>query len=178
MSKEVEIIFEDEDPKVNEGVMFHEKHIFTLHGYTMFDILLKQENFQYVDFFKRSVCRIVIEDLKLSEKWKHPLIIDMKEKIEEKYGMLVRGVFLNLYEGDNYAPYHRDTYNGNGVFTVSVGGARMLYNKNESTGVVTKHLLEDGDLFYFNNDFNNVHKHSIPKLKSYTDHRISVVFFV
>ena len=158
--------------------MFHEKHVFTLHGFTMFDILLKQEKFQHVDFFKRSVCRIDSEDLKSSEKWKHPLIIDMKDKIEDKYGMLVRGVFVNLYEGDDYAPYHHDTYGGKGVFTVSVGGTRMFYTKNETTDVVTKHLLEDGDLFYFNSDYNKIHKHSIPKLKKYKDPRISIVFFV
>ena len=66
---------ENEEQK-DTGVMFHEKHKFTLHGFTMFEILLKQENFQYVDYFKRSVCHIDISYLK--EKYKHPLIIDMK----------------------------------------------------------------------------------------------------
>ena len=98
--------------------------------------------------------------------------------------MRVLGVFLNLYEGndsyegEDYSPYHKDKYCKNGVFTVSVGGLRLLYTRNENTNIITKHLIEDGDLLFFNNDFNNIHKHSIPKLKKYGDPRISIVFFV
>jgi hypothetical protein len=179
-SKE-EIIFKEDEQK-DSGVMFYEKHKFTLHGFTMFEILQKQEEFKYIEYFKRSVCRIDISDLK--EKYKHPLIIDIKEKIEELYGMRVLGVFLNLYEGgyvhegDDYAQYYKDKCCKNGIFTVSVGGLRMLYIRNENTNIVTKHLLEDGDLFFFNNDFNNINKYSIPKLKKYRGPRISIVFFV
>jgi len=53
----------------------------------------------------------------------------MKNEIEDKYGMNVRGVFINYYKDDDYAPYHRDTYGGNGVFTASFGGTRMFYTK-------------------------------------------------
>lgn len=180
MSKrEIKIVFED-DEKSSESshdVVFHIKHKFTLHGFTMYDILMNQETFQYIHYFKRSVCRIDICDL--DEKWKHPLIIDMKEKIENEFGMKVRGVFLNLYkDGDDYAPYHRDSYGGNGVFTVSVGGKREFLTKNDKTGKITKYMLEDGDLFFFNSEFNKQHKHSIPKRKKLNNPRISIVFFV
>lgn len=113
-----------------------------------------------------------------SEKWKHPLAITMKEKIEEEYGMRVRGVFINLYkDGEDYALYHRDSYSGNGVFTVSIGGSRKFV-KHEKSKEVTKYILEDGDLFFFNSEFNKHHKHSIPKVKNLKTSRISVVFFV
>lgn len=171
--REVEIVFEDED----EQVVFHDKKKFTLHGFSMYDILISQEKFQYVNYFKRSVNRIDLHDL--DSKWKHPLIIDMKEKIESDYGVKVLGVFINLYkDGQDYAPYHRDTYGCTGVFTVSIGGSRKFYTKHENTGKVEKYILEDGDLFFFNSEFNKHHKHSIPKVKSMNDPRISVVFFV
>lgn len=179
--KEIPIIFEDfnETPEKDDGsVWFHEKKKFTLHGFTMYDVLITQEKFQYVDYFKRSVLRIDLPE-ELCEKWMHPLIGSMRDRIEEDYGMKVKGIFGNHYKDGEYAPYHKDSYgDGKGVFTVSIGGTRMFYTKNDKTGVVTKHKLEDGDLFYFNSQFNSVHKHSIPKLKSYQDPRISVVFFV
>jgi len=176
---------EIEDEKVEETVSrvveddgcvwFHEKHKFTLHGFTMYDVLITQEYFQPVDRFKRSVNRIDLQDLEL---YKHPLIFSMTKKIEDEYGMRIKGVFINHYQGDDYAPYHRDSYDGvEGVFTVSIGGSRMFYTKNDNTGTVTKHLLEDGDLYFFNSKFNAKNKHSVPKLKKFTDPRISVVFF-
>lgn len=193
--KEVPIIFEDSDDEQkvvldeisdheekdvldsedNGSTWFHEKAKFTLHGFTMYDVLITQEQFQRVEFFKRSVLRIDIP----YEKWMHPLIGSIHTRIENEYGMVVKGIFVNHYDGDDYAPYHKDSYgDGKGVFTVSIGGTRMFYTKNDKTGLVTKHKLEDGDLFYFNSQFNSIHKHSIPKLKSYKDPRISVVLFV
>ena len=144
----------------------------------MFDILLLEQEFQYLNYFKRSVCKIDLEDL--NEKWKHPLVIDMKEKIQDQYGVRVKGVFVNLYNsGDDYAPYHKDSYeNINGVFMVSIGGSREFLTKNDETNKITKYLLEDGDLLFFNNHFNNIHKHSIPKRKKMNDKRISVVYYV
>ncbi|MDD4930858.1 MAG: hypothetical protein PHG66_01730 [Candidatus Colwellbacteria bacterium] len=182
-SQEVELE-EEKSPKEKEkddgSMWFHEKGKFTLHGFTMYDVLITQEQFQYVEYFKRSVLRIDLPE-GLSEKWRHPLIGSMRDRIENEYGMKVKGVFGNHYEkeGNDYAPYHKDSYgDGKGVFTVSIGGTRMFYTKDDKTGVVTKHKLDDGDLFYFNSQFNSKHKHSIPKLKSYKDPRISIVFFV
>lgn len=190
--RQVPIIFEDsddeptkeekEEPKDDDdgSVWFHEKKKFTLHGHSMYDVLITQEKFQYVEYFKRSVMRIDLPE-GLSELWMHPLISSMRDKIENEYGMRVMGIFGNLYErdGNDYAPYHKDSYgDGKGVFTVSIGGTRMFYTKNDKTGEVTKHKLEDGDLFYFNSQYNSKHKHSIPKLKSFKDPRISIVFFV
>lgn len=158
-------------------VVLHVKHKFTLHGFTMYDLLILEEKFEYINYFKRSVCRIDLVELK--EKWRHPLIIGMKDTIENEYGMLVKGVFINLYKnGDDYAPYHQDKYECNGVFTVSIGGDRDFLTKNNNTKLVTKYKLEDGDLFYFNEEFNKNNKHSIPKRKKMNKPRISVVFFV
>lgn len=177
-----EVKLDEDSPKEKDdgSMWFHEKGKFTLHGFTMYDVLITQERFQYVEYFKRSVLRIDLPN-GLIEKWMHPLIGSMRDRIENEYGMKVKGIFGNHYEkeGNDYAPYHKDSYgDGKGVFTVSIGGTRMFYTKDDKSGVVTKHKLEDGDLFYFNSQFNSKHKHSIPKLKSYKDPRISIVFFV
>lgn len=185
--KLIPIIFEDSSDEEqeeiksidNESVILHEKRKFISNtNESLYDTLKNQEQFQYINLFKRSVNRIDIRGDNV-EKITHPLLSNMRDKIENEYGMRVLGIFLNYYKDDDYAPYHRDTYgDGKGVFTVSLGGTRMFYTKNDDTKVVTKYKLEDGDLFYFNSQFNAKHKHSVPKLKSYKDPRISVVFFV
>lgn len=170
----------EESKENDESVCFHEKGKFTFRDFNAYDVILKQEKFKPSKYFKRSVLKIDLPE-ELSEKWMHPFIRTMKNKIENDYGMEVTGIFGNLYEndGNDYAPYHKDTYTDvKGVFTVSFGGTRMFYIKNDETKIVTKHKLEDGDLFYFNSQFNSKHKHSIPKFKSYKNPRISIVFFV
>lgn len=175
--KEVEIIFEDE---LDEEVSFHHKKKFTLRGKTMFDILVHQEDFQFVKKLKRSISHTVdIEELKSTEKWRHPLIIDMKEKIEEEYGMRVKSVVLNLYKsGEKYTDYTTNKSIENGVFIVTIGGDRVLLAKNNKTKSVSKYIAKDGDLFFFNDKFNNTHKYSIPKVKGLNDQTIVIVFFV
>lgn len=166
----------DKNNEDNDCV-FHIKGKFKLHGFSMYDILITQETFQRLDRYKRSVNRIDAPEL--VELYKHPLIIDMKRTLEKEYGMNVKGVYLNFYkDGDDYAPYHKDSYGGTGIFTASFGASRYCYTKNDKTKKVTKYLLEDGDLFFFNSEFDKHNKHSIPKTKKVKDPRISVVFFV
>lgn len=174
-----------EDPDI---VVIHDKHKFTLHGYSMYEVLAEELNdvnqplFQRVELrykpvFKRHVMKLPREDL--SETWRYPLITDLCHKIEEQYGVRVKGIFVNHYKDPTeYAPFHRDSFNGVGVFTISFGGARMFYTKHEKTEQQKQYLLEDGDLFYFNIAFDQRHKHAIPLLKQYQEPRISIVFFV
>jgi alkylated DNA repair dioxygenase AlkB len=158
-----------------ESVSFHIKNKFNIHGFSLFDILIEQEQFEYQHYFKRSVLRIDRDDFEL---YKHPIIIDLKNKIENEYGFRIKGIFVNLYkDGSNYTPYHKDTYGGTGIFTVSVGGSRQFSVKNDNSKEVTKYILEDGDLFYFNSKFNEENKHSITLTKKNVEPRISIVFF-
>lgn len=158
---------------MSEEATFNIKHKFTLNGYTMYDVLITQEKFQYNDYFKRKVCFIDGKDL--NEKWKHPLIIDMKEKIEQ-YGMKIKCVFINLYENGN--DYHDNLYGDENVFNIFIGGSRILLAKNKETNETKKYLLNDGDLYFFNSEFNKRHIHSIPKVKNLETSMISVIFFI
>ncbi len=97
--------------------------------------------------------------------------------IRRDYNMKVLGVFANYYkDGDHYAPYHKDSY-GSNALTISFGGAREFLVKDEE-GKVEKYLLENGDVCYFNSQFNDTHKHSVPIRKKMNDPRISLLFFV
>lgn len=162
----------------NDEVSFHIKHKFTLHGFSMYELLVDEETFQYNDHFKKGVKGIHVEDLKSSERWKHPLVIDMKEKIEETYGMRVQGAFLTLYkDGNDHSSFHQEEYKGNGIFVVSIGGSRMFCVK-DSTSRMKTYKLEDGDVFYFNNEFNNKNETAIPKIRNFDKPTIIVMLFV
>ena len=89
----------------------------------------------------------------------------------------VRGVWCNLYrDGLDYTPYHQDIY-GLNIFTVSFGVTRDCLIKSISGGSSTKYTLESGDMLYFNQKYNLLHKHSIPVRTNLKDPRISIVFF-
>lgn len=155
--------------KQNE-VFFIEKGKVAIEG--IMDILLQDLNFEYVPFFKRKVCRIDQKDLESSS-----VIRDMIDMIRKDYNMKTLGVFANYYEdGNQYAPYHKDSYETSAL-TISFGGSREFLVKDEE-GKVTKHLLENGDVCFFNNVFNDNHKHSVPIRKKMNDPRISLLFFV
>lgn len=158
-----------------EAVHFHIKQFYTIQGaVSLYDLVRSEVQFHYHHFCKRNVARIDEDQFHA-----YPVLSQLKQHIESTYGVQSTGAFVNWYQnGDHYAPYHRDSYGGTGVFTVSLGGARMMCTKADDSGKVDKYLLEDGDLFFFNTEFNRSHKHSIPKLKSYQSPRISIVLFV
>jgi len=98
-------------------------------------------------------------------------------EIEQRYGLRVRGVFLNWYKnGGDYCPYHADMY-GTNVLTLSLGETRDLLIKRNGPGKANKLTLSSGDLYYMSAAMQHTHKHSIPKRKRANGDRISVVFF-
>lgn len=86
-------------------------------------------------------------------------------------------IWCNLYRtGADYTPYHADNYHCT-VCTISIGGTRDFLAKNNATGQTTKYTLNDGDLMVFNEQWNALNKHSVPKRANQNDPRISLVFF-
>jgi alkylated DNA repair dioxygenase AlkB len=162
------------------------KEIFTLSKF-----LLKKENnssyfqnlkdeipFEYVKYFKRSVCRIDNDKLDY-----FPTIVEIINIVQRNFNVLVKGTFVNLYENENdYCPYHKDSYSTD-VITISFGSKRKFYTRSDKTKKVSKYILEDGDVLFFNEEWNRNYKHSIPrltggnKLKDNKGERISVVLF-
>lgn len=106
------------------------------------------------------------------------LIVGLVQPLEHRFGVRVQGVFLNYYRnGEDYCPYHRDTY-GCDVWTLSLGGTRDFLVKPDRTGTKsTKWTLESGDLYLMKRQLHQTYRHSIPARKGMNQGRISVVFF-
>lgn len=151
-------------------------------GESYYDYVKKELEFKYVSFFKREVCKLSREELlsvNKEKEAKYPVTKQIVEMIENEHKVKTLGVFINHYrDGTDYAPYHKDSYGGDGVFTVSLGGSREFLTKDDSTKEVTYFTLDDGDVFYFNNTFNLFNKHSIPIRKKMNKSRISITIFV
>ncbi len=130
------------------------------------------------NFFKRKVFHVDIDGLQ-----RYPALRAIITKFI-KYTKIqfseIQGIFMNLYEnGNDYAPYHQDSYDTDrGLYTITLGGTRECLFKHNQTKHIDKYQLGDGDLFFFNNTYNNLHKHSIPKRKKMNDPRISILLMV
>lgn len=109
-----------------------------------------------------------------------PNLIEVVSYIQEKHGN-ISSVWMNLYStGNDYCPYHRDSYDCT-VVTVSFGASREFKIKDRN-GIETSFMLGNGDIFIFDQAFNREYQHSIPKItpKKKTDttgSRVSIVFF-
>ncbi len=159
---------------INEALITHTKKVFP----DLYNKLLKEIPFRRVEFFKRSVCRF---DLDLLENplfaIECPTVSECLRTVEENYSVKVKGMFANLYQnGQDKCPYHKDSYEAD-VITLSCGVTRDFYTKSDKTSEVTSYTVEDGDIVYFNKEWNTKNKHSIPQRMKIKDPRISLVFF-
>lgn len=98
-------------------------------------------------------------------------------RIERRIGSACIGVWCNYYrDGSDYTPEHKDSYEST-VAVLSLGGTRHLNTRDDATKELTKHVIDGGDLYFFDKTFNDTHTHSVPKSKSMNEPRISLVFF-
>ena len=127
------------------SVIFHVEKRFNIKGYTMYDILLHEEN-----IIDKKV--IYPYDLKYSEKWIHPLIIDIKEKIETEYGLLPKFVVLQHLLSTKFILSDelqiKDEYNG--LILIIIGGNRTV-SINDNI-----YKINDGDYLCIGNDTDKI----------------------
>ena len=127
------------------SVIFHVEKRFNIKGYTMYDILLHEEN-----IIDKKV--IYPYDLKYSEKWIHPLIIDIKEKIETEYGLLPKFVVLQHLLSTKFILSDelqiKDEYNG--LILIIVGGSRTVSIDDNI------YEINDGDYLCIGNDTDKI----------------------
>jgi alkylated DNA repair dioxygenase AlkB len=106
------------------------------------------------------------------------LISLIKQRLENELGFEINNCVLNYYiDGKEHIGYHHDKRlaDMNFVSSVSFGGSRDFYLRNEKTKEVVKTRLDDGDLFVMYGDTNNIYKHSIPK-RAKAEPRISLTY--
>lgn len=112
------------------------------------------------------------------EMMRYPSLVTVMKSFEESLGRRVNGVWMNLYEnGKDWCPYHKDSY-GCDVASFSSGVPRTFATKNDKTGEVKKYTLSDGDILFFDEQFNTTHKHAVPATTKVQDKRVSVVAFL
>lgn len=107
------------------------------------------------------------------------LIECIMAQIHESWPVIIDpdAVFLNYYkDGNDYCPYHRDTYSAH-IFTVSLGTTRDILIKANGPGRADKITLESGDLYFMSHQMQADYQHMIPKRKNVSGGRISLVFF-
>lgn len=104
---------------------------------------------------------------------------DIVSSIEKKWNCQVEGLWGNWYrDGKDYTPDHKDQY-GCDIYCLSLGGSRRVRFRNDESNKLSYITTSNGDLYYFTEEFDNTHQHSVPKTTSsfYQDERISIVFF-
>ena len=156
----------------------HVSKKFTIHGSTYYDLLLKEH-------FDPLVNQIMVyHSSQLAEKWRLPLINDIRHKITEEYGMNVRGVIVCLLlDGTDYIVDSKlndipdkSSCDFTGCFIVTCGAKRIL-RANVGTnigGEYSAYKAEDGDLFYFTKS----DKIGMPKIIGMKEPSICMYFVV
>jgi alkylated DNA repair dioxygenase AlkB len=116
-------------------------------------------------------------DIPSSKSQKIAVLEDLIVEVEEMLECRVNGIWCNLYRnGADYTPPHQDKY-GSHVVTLSFGSTRRCVIHSLLGAKIGEYILEDGDIFYFSPEYDNEHKHSIPKTSVNIEPRISIVFF-
>ena len=105
------------------------------------------------------------------------ILDDLTDECEEMFGCTVYGLWCNYYrDGKDWTPFHQDNY-GTHIITFSFGGERRFITENIEDKKKEEYLLENGDVIYFDSEFDRNHKHSIPKTTKVVDPRVSIVMF-
>jgi alkylated DNA repair dioxygenase AlkB len=158
--------------------MLHLKQFFKSETANLFT-LREQIQWKPRIVFPRSTFRYPcdISSTKIEVESVMPALIEIALHCVNTFNVEVKGIFVNLYgSGEDYTPYHKDSYGNAKTITYSFGATRRFLMKPDD-GTKTKAFdLEDGDVFVFTMDDNEKHKHSIPKTTR-DGERISVVLF-
>lgn len=107
------------------------------------------------------------------------MTLPLMDLIESNVGAEICASWGNWYQnGEDYAGYHKDNYGEITLFTISLGGTRsILFKPDDPTKPTIKLTLNSGDMYSFSSAINETHTHSVPRSKTQTEERISVLFF-
>lgn len=138
--------------------VLHNKNNFTLLGFSMLPILLEEVFFEKKDGYKVPSCTLKPSDM--TEKYKYPLLIDMRDRIENFYGLRVQKLVLSLLKEKDTIDdidHINDSLNSDNLFLINIGGKRTVNIKNTEI----EYLMEDGDLLFLNKKSDAAHSYCI-----------------
>lgn len=104
-------------------------------------------------------------------------------KALEIFDLTLVDCWANLYRSnEDVKSWHHDNYQDwsprpTATIGISLGAPRALAFQNAQTKREQEVLQENGDIFAFDEPFNNFFKHSVPAVVSGTGQRISVILF-
>ena len=116
-------------------------------------------------------------DWKARQKQPIQVLEEIIEKIETQYKTTVSVVWCNLFhDGNHYIDWHQDQY-GEHLFVLSFGATRPVLFRHKKTKVVKEYDCCHGDLYYFAPSWDKAHEHSIRKVETIKDQRLSFAIF-
>ncbi len=164
----------------SDPVILHETSMFKMPmGFSYYDVVIPELTFEKHDNTEVEVCNLDIASSFGDNKFKNPVVADLKQKIEEHYGVIVRKITVLYFpNGDAFMPTYKDNdiYKGKGTFVVSLGESRMFMSKKGSK--TQRYMLNDGDLIFYNSSFDNENSHCMPHIRGLDKPAIILLFFI
>ncbi len=113
----------------------------------------------------------------------HPLVSDLRQRVEALAGVQFNSVLLNLYrDGQDSMGYHADDEPELGarpvIASLSLGAARAMHlrHRRDRALPTQKLVLEDGDLLVMRGNSQRDWKHAVPKTRMALGPRINLTF--
>lgn len=111
----------------------------------------------------------------------HPLLADLRTRLEETTGQSFNGVLCNLYRNGNDAMgWHADSEKELGprpcLASLSIGETRVFRVHHRKSGKRHSIDLENGSLIIMRGEFQRYWRHSVPRSKKTTQPRINLSF--
>lgn len=111
----------------------------------------------------------------------YPFLLDILNKVNEYTQSDFNAILINKYsDGNDYIGPHSDDERNlanNGVVTISFGASRKFRIRDKNTKIIIKDVIvEDGDLYWMQGEFQKHFTHEIVKQLNVKDERISLTF--
>lgn len=111
----------------------------------------------------------------------HPLILELRHRLEAEAGLTFNSVLLNHYrDGADSMGWHADDEPELGpdpvIASVSLGAERPFQLKMKTGGNLISYTLHHGSLFIMETGCQRYYKHQLPKRKSVSGPRLNMTF--
>lgn len=111
----------------------------------------------------------------------NPILLELKEKVEQIIGLSFNSCLLNLYHNGNEGmAWHSDDESElikhYGIISLSFGAERKFSVKHKKLGVKKDILLQNGSILLMADEMQDFWLHRLPKTKKISKPRINLTF--